>query len=171
MPLRSRSIFDPRFTSAIASVAEGGMTSSVLIRRFLPSSNASTRFDFDEGKNESSYAFLALGIAPARVQPSKDWRARGYEMGNEPVVFQAVRFQIPLTTIEWNEDVPVEERDFRDEDQLVILQNFFPALEKIKRFVFVVRNPLISGNAGSQNLLCDANLKNRFVNGNPEENA
>lgn len=167
----SRSIFDARFTRAIAQVAEGAMTSSVLIRRWKPSTHSGSRFDFDEGENRATSSFQNLAIAPARVQPSKDWRARGYEMGNESVVFQAARIQIPLATINWNDSLPGPERDFRDEDQVIILENFFPALEGIKRFVFVVRNPLISGNAGSQNLLCDANLKNRFVSGNPEENS
>lgn len=163
--LNTRGIFDPRFTRSIAVVGEGAFTCSVLVRR--PVRATSSAHNFDTGVRGLANPFQPLWSGPARVQPNKDWRARGYEFASETTVFQAVRFQLPLVDGEWESGLDQSQMEFRDEDQVLITATAFPEVEMIKRFVYVVRNPTVSGNAGLQNLLCDVDFKGGVSVGNP----
>lgn len=163
--LNRRGIFDPRFPRAIATVGEGAFTCSVLVRR--PVRAAGSQHNFDTGERGPSEPFQKLWSGPGRVQPNKDWRARGYEFGGETTVFQAVRFQLPLADGKWEVGLDQAAMEFRDEDQVLITATAFPEVEMIKRFVYIVRNPIVSGNAGLQNILCDVDLKGGVSVGNP----
>ena len=50
----------------------------------------------------------------------------------------------------------------------LITRNFFPHLEAIQKYIYLVRNPITSGNAHWQNLLCDVDLKGGLSRGNPQ---
>lgn len=163
--LNSRGIFDPRFTRGIAVVGEGAFNVSVLVRR--PVRAPGSQHNFDTGERGPAEPFQSLWSGPARAQPNKDWRARGYEFAGETTVFQAMRFQLPLVDGEWEVGLDQSQMEFRDEDQVLITATAFSKLEMIKRFVYIVRNPIVSGNAGLQNLLCDVDLKGGVNVGNP----
>lgn len=157
--LNTRSIFDPRFTRAVAQVGQGAMTSSVLVRRPLPEdSPLRGGWDYDKKKHVGE-EFITLWAGPARVQPNKDWRAKSYEFASTTTAIQACRFSLPLADGVWNGALTDDEREMRDEDRIFIVDNAFPHLDAIKRFVYIVRNGLVSGNAGLQNVLCDVDLK------------
>lgn len=163
--LNRRAIFDPRFTKAFAVVQEGSMTSSVLIRRPVPG-DAKPAHNFDSGIRPTANRYTELFRGQGRVVPNKDWRARGYEFGDESTVFQAVRIDVPLVGGEWlATSLP---REFRDEDQVIIEANFegYKGLDPLLRYLFIVRNPISSGVAGQQNLLCDVDLKGGLAVGN-----
>lgn len=165
--LNTRSIFDPRFTRAVAQVGQGGMTSSVLVRRPLPEdSPLRGGWNYEEGKHIGE-EFQTLWAGPARVQPNKDWRAKSYEFASTTTAIQACRFSLPLADGAWNGALSASEREFRDEDQIIIQSNAFDHLDAIKRFVYIVRNGLVSGNAGLQNILCDVDLKGVMTSDNP----
>lgn len=163
--LNGRSVFDPRFAVGMAGVTEKSMTSSVLVRRRKP--GAPTKFDFSTGVRSGDPDYDMLWTGRASVTPNKDWRARGYQFGSETTVFQAVAFQLPLARGTWNPDLADDQHVFRDEDQVIITANFFPNLDQISSYVYVVRNPLMSGTAFVQDLLCDVDLKSGFNIGHP----
>lgn len=163
--LNRRSVFDPRFQRGMAFVDEKADTSSVLVRRRTAASIAP--WDFDTGGRPDDGDYKILWTGPARVQPNKDWRARGYVFGDETVVFQACRFRLPLANGVWADDIDDADKFFLDEDQVIITETSFKNLERLKRYIFVVRNPLISGNGFQQNLLADVNLKSGLSVGNP----
>jgi len=157
--LNTRSVFDPRFSEAFARTGQAAMTSSVLVRRRKPEGAAgAAEWDYSLGKYRGS-DFVTLWAGQARVQPNKDWRAKSYEFANMTTAMQACRFSLPLMDGVWNGALAEEQRHFEDEDQIIIVENFFPGLDAIKRFTFIVRNDLISGNAGLQNILADVDLK------------
>ena len=173
--LNARSIFDPRFTERFAFTAEKGMTSVIQIRRRKAAAVGAWNFDTGTRPAESDYEILWQGMA--RPQPNKDWRARGYTFGDSTTVFQACRFQVSLAENDWDVDAePLARRGWdpahtehvlRDEDQIIIAHTFWGNLERIEDFIFVIRNPLISGNAAVQNILTDVDLKGGVGVGNP----
>lgn len=135
------------------------MTSLVLVRRRKPEGSlGAAEWDYEAGRYRGS-DFTTLWAGQARVQPNKDWRAKSYEFANMTTAMQACRFSLPLMDGVWNGFLAPEDRHFEDEDQIIIEHNFFPGLDAIKRFTFIVRNDLISGNAGLQNILADVDLK------------
>lgn len=159
MRLNKGSLFDPRFTREMGKVKRAGMTSSVLVRRRkLESDPEKAVWDSAQGKYIGS-DFRTLWTGPARVQPGVDWRSKGYEFGDTTTVFQACRIDIPFVDGVWDSQVPEDQHFFNDEDQIIVLHNFFPNLDPLKRFAFVVRNPLMGGNASSMSTLCDVELK------------
>lgn len=157
--LNRRTVFDPRFTAGMGRTANASMTNKVLIRRPKQSTEQG-KWDYDLGAYiGTDYTELATPLA--RVQPNKDWRARSEFFGNDLTAFQAVRIDIPLAYIEWGDEVSGDERYIIPQDEIIVTRSFFPNLEMLTNYVFVVRNSLPSGNAHQFNLLCDANLRKK----------
>jgi len=155
----------------MAFTANRSLTSSVLVRRFakgIDADAASAVWNYDTGSYGTPSDYVTLGVGRARVQPNKDLSARSYEFGDEMTVFQAVRIDVSWVDWAWDTALPADEREFRDEDQILITRNFFPNLDSIKKYIFIVRNPLMSGNAHWQNLLCDMNMKGGISRGDPK---
>lgn len=151
--LNRRGIFHPGFPSAVGRVDEGAMTVSVLIRR--PTDADERGSFFDQGGRKSGMTKLCT--ARARVQPSADYQAKGYDFGNVTTAFQSVKIDIPMVERVWLADDL--EQLIKIGDQVVIQEVFWPHLEPIKEWVYTVRNPQMSSNAPQWNLLCDADLK------------
>ena len=171
MVLNGRSMYDPRWQRALAFTDNAAMVSSVLVRRQLavvPGGVSAEIWDYATNSYIPNPAlptgasnYLNLWAGPAVVDPDKDWRARTYELGGEGVVFHAVHFSLPLAGGLWNPQLEVDhvEHSFLDGDQVLISGNFFDELEPIKKYIFVVRNPIIGSTAPVASLLCDVNLK------------
>lgn len=171
MVLNGRSMYDPRFQRALAFTDNSAMISSVLVRRQLTPSvggvpsevwnYATDSYIANPALPPGSSDYLNLWAGPAVVDPDKDWRARTYELGGEGVVFHAVHFSLPLNGGLWNPQLETDQipHSFLDGDQVLISGNFFAELEPIKKYIFVVRNPLVGSTAPVASLLCDVNLK------------
>lgn len=157
MALNTRGIFDPRFTKAFARVDQGGMSSSVLIRRRKPSvAEDKAVWDYSTGDYVGS-DFDLIWTGPARVQPSQDWRAKDYTFADTTTATNAVRFVLPLIRGGmWADGVAHE---LNMEDQVIITDLAFEGLDAMKRYAYSIRSPLMSGNAGSMKALCDVDVK------------
>lgn len=168
--LNGRSVFDPRFQNSFGVMTDRTQTSVIRVRR---ATGTIGEWNYDTGKRDDT-GFVDIWRSMSRVQPNKDWRSRGYEFGDESTVFQAVRFQWSLVEAQKLEEkgyhLPTgwltdEIRDIRDEDQIVIEENYFKNLDNIKNFVYTIRNPLTGSNAPLQNVLTDVSLKGVLNNG------
>ena len=161
MGLNRRSIRDPRLTTAVARVAQGDMTSSVLIRRARGAAGGSY---FDDTPDAEPYFQLWTGMA--RFEQLADNAARALLASSETSTVQSLRFQVPIAEGIWNSDVSFQNRRFIDQDEIIITGTFFPGAERMKEFVYVIRNPLVSANPVVQNFVVDVNLKRKADSGN-----
>lgn len=91
----------------------------------------------------------------ARIQPNKDWRARGVESGSDPQMVQYTRIQIPL-----NKQGPVP--DIRVQDIIAVQEmkdtEDWVFNHTLHSWTLFVRNAQNSSNRWLYNLLCSADL-------------
>lgn len=138
------------------------MTSSVLVRRRLPQESPSApTWSYTLGKYVGSF-HRTIWAGDARYQTARPDRGRTFDLANTTTAIQMTRFVLPVEGGVWNGDLDADERVFHAEDEVIVLSNYFPHLDRNLPFVYKVRNFLPSGQAGLQTLITDVELKARM---------